>query len=79
MIEVKRSIGANGEVVKGGVLTKAAGERRSGVANNNRMGGGIGDTCGRPIRGIIPIVRSVSGPGKDLAVRVGKKTQVNCE
>jgi hypothetical protein len=35
MIEVKRGIAANGEVVKGGVLTKAAGKRRSGVANDN--------------------------------------------
>jgi hypothetical protein len=71
MIEVKRGIGANGEIVKGGVLTKAAGKRRSGVANKNRMGGGIGDPCGRPIRRVVPIVRSVSGPGKGLAVGMG--------
>jgi len=79
MIEVKRGIGANGEIVNGGVLTKAAVKRRIGVANKNRMGGGVGNPCGRPIRRVVPIVRSVSGPGKYLSVRVGKKAQVNCE
>ena len=41
MVEVNSSIGSNGEVVKRGVLTEAAGERRRGVANNNRVGGGV--------------------------------------
>jgi len=68
MIEVKRGIGANGEIVKGGVLTKAAGKRRSGVANKNRMGVGIGDPCGRPISRVVPIVGGIAGPGKGLAI-----------
>jgi hypothetical protein len=41
MVEVNSGISTNCEVVKRGVLTEAAGERRRGVANNNRMGGGI--------------------------------------
>ena len=66
LIEVKSCVCANGKVVKGGILTKAAGKRRRGVANNNRMGG-VWDTCGRPIRGVVPIVRNIAGPCKGLA------------
>ena len=60
-------------------MTKSAGERRSGVANYNRMGVRVRNTCGRPIRGVVPIIRSVSGPSKSLAVGIGDKAQANYE
>ncbi len=58
-------------------MTKAAGERRSGVANDNRMGGGIRNPCGRPIGGVVPIVGGIAGPGKCLAEGMGGNAQVN--
>jgi hypothetical protein len=37
MVEVKRGIVADREVVNRGILTKTAGERRRGVANYDRV------------------------------------------
>jgi hypothetical protein len=35
------------------------------------MGGGVGNPWGRPIRGVVPIVGGIAGPGKGLAIGMG--------